>query len=237
MDARSERIARRIEPLLIAATLLVVPVLLLQGSDLGEPWNKVAAVANWLIWLAFVAELVIMLAVVPNRRRWLSDHLLDVAIVIFTPPFASALVQSLRLLRLLGLLRLLRLAPAARATFSLAGVKYAALLAVLTTVVGGQAFADAEGTSSAEGLYWALTTVTTVGYGDPSPQTTMAKVVAVVVMLVGIGFLAILTGAIAQRFIAPREDAITRGDRELHDKLDAVAERLDRLEAAAQRKT
>ena len=231
MDARSERIARRIEPLLIAATLLVVPVLLLQGSDLGEPWNTVAAVANWLIWLAFVAELVIMLAVVPNRRRWLSDHLLDVAIVIFTPPFASALVQSLRLLRLL------RLAPAARATFSLAGVKYAALLAVLTTVVGGQAFADAEGTSSAEGLYWALTTVTTVGYGDPSPQTTMAKVVAVVVMLVGIGFLAILTGAIAQRFIAPREDAITRGDRELHDKLDAVAERLDRLEAAAQRKT
>jgi hypothetical protein len=39
MDARSDRIARRLEPVLIVATLLVVPVLLLQESDVGEPWR------------------------------------------------------------------------------------------------------------------------------------------------------------------------------------------------------
>src|SRR5688572_100976 len=94
MDARSERIAQRLEPFLIAATLLVVPVLIVQHSDVVEPWDTVAVVADWVIWLAFVAELVIMLAVVPSRRQWLKSHPLDVAIVIFTPPFASALVQS-----------------------------------------------------------------------------------------------------------------------------------------------
>jgi voltage-gated potassium channel len=235
MDARSDRIARRLEPLLIVATLLVVPVLLLQGSDVGEPWETLVVVADWLIWLVFVAELVIMLAVVPSPRRWLADHPLDVAIVVLTPPFASALLQSFRLLRLLRLVRLLRLANLARSAFSLVGVRYAALLAALTAVTGGQAFATAERVSSADGLYWSLTTMTTVGYGDVTPDTTTGKVVAVIVMLVGIGFVAILTGAIAQRFIAPKEDAIEAGERELHDKLDALTERLDRVEAAVRK--
>jgi voltage-gated potassium channel len=235
MDARSDRVARRLEPVLIAATLLVVPVLLLQGSDVGEPWRTAAVVADWLIWLAFVAELVIMLAVVPSRRRWLVEHPLDVAIVVLTPPFASALLQSFRLLRLLRLVRLLRLASLARAAFSLVGVRYAGLLAALTAVAGGQAFATAEGVSSGDGLYWSLTTMTTVGYGDVTPATSTGKVVAVMVILVGIGFVAVLTGAIAQRFIAPQEDAIESGERELHDKLDALAERLERLEAGLHR--
>jgi voltage-gated potassium channel len=47
-------------------------------------------VLNWMIWLAFVAEVVIMLRVVPDRGRWLRDHPLDLAIVIFTPPFLPA---------------------------------------------------------------------------------------------------------------------------------------------------
>jgi voltage-gated potassium channel len=232
MDARSDRIARRLEPYLIVATLLVVPVLVLQRSDVPEPWHTVAVVMDWLIWLAFVAELVIMLAVVPNRRHWLATHPLDVAIVIFTPPFASALLQSFRLLRLPRLLRLVRLAFVMRGAFSLAGVRYAALLAALTAVAGGEAFATAEKVPAGDGLYWSLTTMTTVGYGDVTPDTTTGKVVAIIVMLVGIGFIAVITGAIAQRFIAPQEDAIQSGERELHDKLDALAERLDRMEAA-----
>ena len=76
-----------------------------------------------------------MLAVVPSRRRWLAAHPLDVAIVVLTPPFGSGL------LRLLRLVRLLRLAQLARGLFSFAGVRYAALLAVLTAFAGQEAFA------------------------------------------------------------------------------------------------
>jgi voltage-gated potassium channel len=233
MDARSDRIARRLEPYLIVATLLIIPVLLLQGAEVGEPWSTVATVTDWVIWLAFVAELVIMLAVVPNRRHWLATHPLDVGIVILTPPFASALFQSFRLLRLVRLVRLLRVAELARSVFSLAGVRYAALLAALTAIAGAQAFSHVEKVSAGDGLYWSMTTMTTVGYGDVTPTTTTGKVVAIIVMLVGIGFVAVLTGAVAERFIAPQEDAIQSGERELHDKLDALAERLDRMEAAA----
>jgi voltage-gated potassium channel len=48
--------------------------------------------------------------------------------------------------------------------------------------------------------------MTTVGYGDLSPHTTAGKLVAVAVMLVGIGFVALLTGAVAEAFIRPRAE-------------------------------
>jgi hypothetical protein len=57
------------------------------------------------------------------------------------------------------------------------------------------AFASAEPKHSAgDGIYWAITTMTTVGYGDLSPETNTGKVIAVGVMVVGIGFIALLTG-------------------------------------------
>src|SRR3954452_25526896 len=111
MQERSERIARRFEAPVIIATLLVVPVLILEGTDVAEPWPTIALVGDWIIWLVFLAEVVVLLAVTPDRRRWLARHPLDVGIVVLTPPFVSGLVQSIRLLRLLRLVGLLRLPP------------------------------------------------------------------------------------------------------------------------------
>jgi voltage-gated potassium channel len=233
MDARSERIANRLDPWLIVATLLVVPVLILQASDVSDSWRALADVGDWVVWLAFLGELVVMLAVVPNRRQWIAAHPLDVAIVVLTPPFAGSLLVSVRVLRLLRLVRLLRLASLARAVFSLAGVRYAALLAALTAVAGAQAFSTVENVPAGDALYWSLTTMTTVGYGDVTPETDMGRAIAVAVMLVGIGFVAILTGAIAQRFIAPAEESLAMGEQELRDRLDRIAARLDQLETAS----
>jgi voltage-gated potassium channel len=126
--------------------------------------------------------------------------------------------------------RLLRLAQLARGVFSLAGVRYAAILSVLTAIAGGEAFAAIEKVPRADGLYWSLTTMTTVGYGDVTPKTGEGRIVAVVVMLIGIGFVAIVTGAVAQRFIAPAEEQAQMSRDELDLKLDALAER--RIETA-----
>lgn len=231
MDARSERIAKRFEPWLILATLAVVPVLILQGSEIGEPWRTIAGIGDWVIWLAFLSEIVVMLAVVPDRRRWLTAHVVDVAIVVLTPPFAAELLQSARLLRLLRLVRLLRLAVLARSLFTLAGVRYAAVLALLTAITGAQAFATVEKVPAGEALYWAMATMTSVGYGDVTPHTGTGRAIAVAVMVVGIAFVAVLTGAIAQRFIEPEDDPTPMDQRELAERLDAIAARLDRLEA------
>jgi voltage-gated potassium channel len=186
---------------------------------------------DWIIWLVFLAEVAVLLAVSSDRRAWIREHPLDVAIVVLTPPFVSGLVQSVRLLRLLRLVRLLRLAQLARGVFSLAGVRYAAVLAVLTAIAGAEAFASIEKVSRATGLYWAVSTMTTVGYGDLAPKTGAGRVIAMIVMLVGIGFVAIVTGAVAQRFIAPAEEAAQMSRDELQDKLDALSRHLERIEA------
>jgi voltage-gated potassium channel Kch len=79
--------------------------------------------------------------------------------------------------------------------------------------------------------------VTTVGYGDVTPQAASGRAIAAFVMLEGIAFLAILTAAITSTFVAraererAAEDAAEAGEK---SELDEIAARLDRIEAALQ---
>jgi voltage-gated potassium channel len=79
------------------------------------------------------------------------------------------------------------------------------------------------------GLWWSVQTITTVGYGDKVPTTTEGRLVAVLVMLTGLGFMSVVTAAITAAFV---ESARRR--RRLPDEitLDHIAERLDQIEAA-----
>jgi voltage-gated potassium channel len=242
MDERSMRIARRFELPMLAAALLVIPVIAVEQSNAGEPWRTIAGALNWAIWVAFAVELVVMLAVVPDRWRWLRSHPLEVVIVLLTPPFLPSSLQALRALRVLRLLRLLRVAQYARRLFSLEGVRYAAILAALTALGGGYGYSAIEDgqdppPSVWDGVWWAVSTMTTVGYGDEFPVTTLGRIVAIALMLVGIGFIAILTGAIAERFLAAEiEEAVEAAEEVEATEVEVLAElreirsRLDRLE-------
>jgi voltage-gated potassium channel len=243
MDERALRIERAFAiPMLIAA-LLVIPVVTIEQSDAGDPWRGIAAVLNWIIWIAFAVELVVMLAVVPDRWRWLRKHPLEVVVVLLTPPFLPASFQAARALRLLRLLRLVRIASFARRTFSLEGVRYAAILAVLTALGGGYAYSLTENTQDPppnvwDGTWWAVSTMTTVGYGDEFPVTNLGRALAMALMLIGIGFIAILTGAIAERFLSAQieetQEEIREEVEQVEDdvlaELRAITERLHTLE-------
>jgi hypothetical protein len=80
-------------------------------------------------------------------------------------------------------------------------------------LAAAEAFSVEENTSYFIALYWAVTTVTTVGYGDRLPTTTEAEITAMIVMLVGIGFFAALAGALANLFIEGRAHEIAEAER------------------------
>jgi voltage-gated potassium channel len=238
MDERSARLAKRFEVPMLIAAVLVIPVIAIEQSDASDAWRTLATTLNWLIWVAFATEAVVMLAVVPSKARWVRLHPLEVVIVLFTAPFLPASLQAARVFRLVRLLRLFRLAPLARRVFSLEGLRYAALLAGLTVLGGGAAFAAVEqGRSTWDGVWWAITTMTTVGYGG-SPETQWGRAITIVLLIVGIGFVAVLTGAVAERFLESKIEDVTEATEEIEAteesllaELRAIRTRLDRIES------
>jgi voltage-gated potassium channel len=229
VNARAERWQRRFEVPILVAALLVIPVIAVEESSLGRPWTTIAAAVNWAIWLAFLVEVVVMLAVVPDRKRWLRDNPLEVAIVVLTPPFLPASLQALRVFRLLRLLRLAVVVRYARRLFTIDGLRYAALLALITALGGGAAFAAAEDVDIFDGVWWAVTTMSTVGYGDLTPETTVGRLVAMFAMVVGIGFLSLLIGAVSERFVsASVEDEVVAVEQGVEEDVERRAGRSPR---------
>jgi voltage-gated potassium channel len=247
-EERAELIDARFQVPIFIAALLVIPVIVIEQVRVGHAVKVFGGVLNWLIWVAFAAEVIVMLAVVPNRMRWARAHPLEVAIVVLTPPLLPASLQALRLFRLLRVLRLTILVKQYRRLFTLEGVHGAAVLAAIAAFGGGAIFSEVEkGYSVWDGVWFAVTTMTTVGYGDLSPHTTSGRLLAIALMVICIGFVALLTGAIAQRFPSPQisrsleeaeaDVATDVGDirAELVRGLRGITARLQELEEMVQR--
>ena len=101
---------------------------------------------------------------------------------------------------------------------------------LLMTVIDHRNF-----TTLGQGLWWAVQTVTTVGYGDHVPSNAAGRLVAAFVMLLGLAFLAVVTAAITSSFVARASEERTRrtggGAPATEHDVQAINERLDRLEA------
>ena len=111
--------------------------------------------------------------------------------------------------------------------------------AVAIKVVAGAAqatFDSHEFPSMWDGVWWATSTITTVGYGDVTPHTDSGRVIAIFMMVSGIGFVALLTAAVAERFIRDERESDVSIERHLinvTEELRQIRRRLDRLEAGA----
>ena len=103
---------------------------------------------------------------------------------------------------------------------------------ILVTIVDHEQYP-----SIGSGLWWAVQTVTTVGYGDNVPETTASRLVAVLVMLLGISFLTVITAAITSTFVSRSRLELASSEPEgpTAEQLDELNTRLERIEAALTR--
>jgi voltage-gated potassium channel len=216
-------------PLTLLALLwlpvLVLPYIIHLSPEVLDTFEAI----DIFVWGAFVLEYLAKLYMSPGRRSFVRHHKIDLAVV------AVPMLRPLRAARLLRLLDLGRvgivLANALRRTKALFTHKslHYVLLAVITIIFACSALvlsfeAHAKGSNIhnfGDALWWAVVTVTTVGYGDKYPVTGGGRGVAAILMFVGIGLIGVLTATVASFFVEQTAD----------DDRSELLERLDRMES------
>jgi voltage-gated potassium channel len=219
----------------VLVVLLVIPALLLHFSNVGGWLGTLSNVLNWLIYGWFAFEFLCMLYLAPSDREYFKNNKLDLFVLLTTIPILPAPFQALWVLRLL---RLIDVLPVILGRFgSITLLPYAIVLAFIAVFGGGVAFAHFEGIGIFDGIYWANTTVNTVGYGDVSAQTDAGKLLSMVLQWTGNVILALLIGGVAAaaaRMLLGTEirqdlDQIEEEVEEVTEEVEDIEEDVERL--------
>lgn len=199
---------------LIVAILTSVAVVMVDSIPaISDGLRRAMWYAEWAFTLAFTVEYVLRLWVVKEPSRYARSFFGVVDLLAILPTYAALAIPgaqyllAIRVLRVLRIFRVLRLAhfvgEADTITRALAASRHKIaifLFAVVTAVtVLGSLLYVIEGAASGfdsipRSVYWAIVTLTTVGYGDIAPVTPLGQAVSAVIMLLGYGMIAVPTG-------------------------------------------
>jgi voltage-gated potassium channel len=169
-------------------------------------WRLACEICDLAIWGVFCVEYLIRLTLASRKRSFVRTHWFDLAVLILP------VLRPLRALRLLNALRVLNRHAVAWTRGRLA--VYVLATTCLIVLVAGLAVLEAERGRPAsniqtyhEALWWAVCTITTVGYGDLYPTTIEGRLVAVALMIGGLGLIGFTTGSLASWIVDRLSDA------------------------------
>lgn len=232
-DPRREAWERRAEwPLMLTAFVFLVsyawPIL---DVDLPPDVRAACEVTTWATWAVFAVDYFARLVLTRQRLWFLRRNLFDLAVIVLP------LFRPLRLLRLVTLVRVFsrQTSTALRGRVSV----YVTGSATLIVFCAALAILDAERknpqaniTTFPDALWWAATTVTTVGYGDRYPTTVEGRWIATGLMLAGIALLGVVTATLAHWFVDQVHDSdeMTRSEiEELTQEVVRLREQIETL--------
>lgn len=229
--SRVDRFEQWAAPLLAVVMVLFLaayawPIL---DPDLARGWRRTCSVVVWASWVVFVVDFLVRLRLAEDRWAFVRRNPIDLA---------AMLLPFLRPLRLLRLVTLLSVAErlGGRTLRGRVGV-YLVGSASMLVLVASLAVLDAERghggsiQSFGDALWWAVTTITTVGYGDMYPVTTTGRLVAAGLMVSGIAALGVVTASIASWLVEHISDqAETQSD--ALEEIEQLRSEVARLRAA-----
>ena len=220
----------RLQPVVMFAALISVALAIVEVSGQSGPSFQIA---NWALWAVFATEYFLGLALADSRRRYVLSAWLPLLVVVVSFPLLPSYLDLARLARLGTLLRMVRLIalgarlmPALKATLGRRGLTYVLAVFLLLIVMAGSIMSVVEPQTVKgnlwDGIWWAVVTATTVGYGDIAPTGLLGRLVAVVLMLFGIGLAATLAASVAAYFVKTDQSGMD---------LNQVLARLERVES------
>jgi voltage-gated potassium channel len=206
----------------------IVAVMLESVTRIGAIYGPALRIFEWVVTGLFTIEYALRVATVREPLRYARSFFGIVDLIAILPSFLSLvlpgtqsllMVRSLRLLRVFRVLKLVSylgeanvLIRAVRASIAKVTVFLGAVLVLVA--ITGTAIYLIEGekngfTSIPRSMYWAVVTITTVGYGDIAPQTVLGQMVAAVVMLMGYCIIAVPMGIVSAELVEARRNPIT----------------------------
>lgn len=211
----------------VAVAFLVAYAVPILEPGLSAGAQRVCQVVTWTAWGLFALDYLARLVLAEHRRRFFLRHLLDLAVIVLP------LLRPLRLLRLVTMLGVVnrRATVGLRgqvAIYVLGGTALIGFCGALAVLDAERANAEANIVTFGDAAWWAMSTMTTVGYGDRYPTTGVGRIAAAGLMVAGIALLGVVTASVASWLIehvtATEEDAadLKADIIELNRKLDAV---------------
>jgi voltage-gated potassium channel len=235
----ARRWARRFEvPMILLAIWILIEWYLREKNIYSEIFGQIT---DWVIWLFFVFETVLLSSLVENRFRYLRSNWMNLFIICAGVPLLwgggtyAAVLRSLRLLLIFPLL--LNVSVTVRKVLSRNYLGSVLLVALAFTLMSGLLIAgiDPSIENVWQGIWWAWVTVATVGYGDTVPQSAAGKVFGAVVILFGVGFFSLLTASFSAYFVSRGEIEIEEEEIEEIGQLKDIEKRIDNMEKTLQR--
>ena len=227
----ARRWAKRFEWPMLVIVFWILLQWLLESADLMPA--AISRIADWLVWLAFVTEAVVLTSLVREKRGYLLNNWINLMIIVigFPPlwgntPLAGVL-RGIRAILIIGLL--FRLSRTWRQVLVQHHLGNSLIIMFTVVAVSGIviAYIDPGVKSPWEGIWWALATVTTVGYGDVVPVSEQGRAVGVVLLLLSVVLLSLVTANISA-FLVSR--GAIKGESEVHERLKQMEKRLERIE-------
>jgi voltage-gated potassium channel len=211
----------------LAVVFLAVYAWPILDPGLGSPLTTALGWLNVAIWALFAVDYAARVSLAPERRAYVRSHWYDV------PLLMLPMLRPLRALR--AVLALKRMGRRARLSFRggaitlvICAVPLVVFVAALAVLDAERSDADANIVSFGDALWWASTTVATVGYGDRVPVTTEGRLVAVGLMLAGIGLVGVVTATLASWFVE-KLGAVEAAEEQTASDVAAVAAELRAL--------
>lgn len=203
----------------------------------------IITIGNWTVWSFFVIETTVLLNLVHDKRRYISNNWMNPIIIILGMPLIWNHTPLLGILRGLQLLIMVRLIlpwwDSCLHILSRNKLGTTLVVALILTTLWGVVISLVEPsiTNPWNGIWWAWETVTTVGYGDMVPKTIFGRILAIMLMIMGVGLLSLLTANFSAYFISKgtaklekEEDEILILVRELHKRLEKIEQQLQNRE-------
>ena len=242
--------------LLFAILLSVIGIIISSDIEIEKQYGSLLYVTEWIFTLLFTIEYILRIYSAPNRKKYIFSFMGMVDLLAIIPTYMMFIyppikyLLDIRIIRLIRIFRVLKLTNYVRGAYTMQIalrssrpkiIVFLLSIFIVVIIVGTLMYiieGPADGFNSiADSIYWAIITLTTVGYGNIVPVTILGKILASFIMILGYAVIAVPTGIVSSEFTKnkkarkqkERQHRIIEKENKIISLIESLEKKIDKL--------